>query len=199
MPHDNVVQAVLDGRADAGFVRSGVLEGAVREGKLDLKQLKILNRQNYPEFPLQVSTRLYPEWPFSALSQTDENLARHVAAALFTLEENRTAITAMHIHGFSVPADYTPVEEVLRELRFPPFDVAPSFTIKDVWDRYRWQNVGALLAIVVITLLAFRLLLTKQKLEAEKQTVLVQSQKLQESESRLKTIIENVSESSSFK
>ena len=167
MPHDNVVKAVLEGRADAGFVRSGVLEGAVRDGTLALKQLKILDRRNSPEFPLLVSTRLYPEWPFSALSHTDENLARHVAAALFTLEENGAVMRAMNIHGFSVPADYTPVEELLRELRFAPFDGAPAFTLQDVWKRFRWEIAGVTSAMIIIALLAITLLFTKRKLEAE--------------------------------
>ncbi|MDD3815782.1 MAG: phosphate/phosphite/phosphonate ABC transporter substrate-binding protein, partial [Desulfocapsaceae bacterium] len=94
-PQDQVVAAVLDGHADVGFVNSGVLEGMVREGKLDSKQLKVLNRQDLPEFPLQVSTRLYPEWPFAAMPHIDENLAKHVAAALFELEENTAATRAM--------------------------------------------------------------------------------------------------------
>ena len=54
-----------------------------REGRLDIKELKILNRQDIPDFPLLVSTRLYPEWPFAAMPHIDENLARHVAATLF--------------------------------------------------------------------------------------------------------------------
>ena len=195
IPHDNVVKAVLEGRADAGFVRTGVIEGSVREGTLELKQLKILDRRNFPEFPLQVSTRLYPEWPFSALSQTDENLARHVAAALFTLEEKSAVMHAMNIHSFSVPADYTPVEELLRELRFPPFDGAPAFTLQDVWERFRWEIAGATCAIIIIALLAISLLITKRKLEAEKKFVLIQTQKLKESESHLRTILDNEPES----
>jgi len=191
MPHDNVVQAVLDGRAEVGFVRSGVLESAAREGKVDLKRLKVLNLQHLPDFPQQVSTRLYPEWPFSALANTDEKRARHVAAALFTLEENNPVLRAGHIRSFSVPADYTPVEEVLRELRFPPFDVAPPFTLSDVWERYRWQILGAFLALMVIMLLGFRLMLTKRRLEAEKKTGLAQAKQIRESESRLRTILDN--------
>ena len=190
MPHDNVIKAVLDGRAEVGFVRSGVLEGAAREGKFDIKQLKLLNLQNVATFPQQISTRLYPEWAFTALSNTDENIARHVAAALFKLEENSSTVRLMHIHGFSVPADYTPVEELLREMRFPPFDIAPHFSFLDVWNKYKWQNLGALLAIILATILGFRLLLTKRKLEDEKQLVLLQSEKLQESEAHLRTIIE---------
>ena len=57
LPQDNVIQAVLAGRADAGFVRTGVLEAMAREGKLDMKQIKVINRQNLPDFPVQVSTR----------------------------------------------------------------------------------------------------------------------------------------------
>jgi len=190
MPHDNVIKAVLDGRADVGFVRSGVLESAALEGKLDIKRLKLLNLQQQPALNQIVSTRLYPEWPFTALSNTDEKLARHVAAALFTLEENSAMVRTMGIHGFSIPADYSPVEELLREMRFPPFDKAPSFTITDVWNRYRWQTVSTLVISLIISMLGFRLLLTKRRLEAEQKLVLLQSQKVQESENRLRTILE---------
>jgi PAS domain S-box-containing protein len=191
MPHDNVIKSVLDGQADVGFVRNGVLEGAAREGKLDMKRLRILNRRTAGDFPQSVSTRLYPEWPFAALANTDENLARHVAAALFLLEENTTAVRAMHIRGFSVPADYTPVEEMLRELRFPPFADAPTFTLQDVWERYRTQTTGTLLAVIITSVLGFRLFLTKRKLEAETKVVHLQAQKLLESEVRLQAIFDN--------
>ena len=190
MPHDNVLKAVLDGRADAGFVRSGVIEAAAHEGKLDIKLLKILNLQNLPTFPQQISTRLYPEWPLASLSNTDEKIARHVAAALFRLEENTSIVRLMQIHGFSVPADYTPVEELLRELRFPPFDAAPHITSDDIWKQYHWRIVGTFLALALITILGLRLLFTKRKLEAEKLLVQQQSLKLQESEAHLRAIIE---------
>lgn len=41
-------------------VRTGVLEGMAREGKLDIKRIKVLNRQDLPDFPALVSTRFYP-------------------------------------------------------------------------------------------------------------------------------------------
>jgi diguanylate cyclase (GGDEF)-like protein/PAS domain S-box-containing protein len=185
MPHDNVVDAVLTGRAEVGFVRTGVLEGMVREGKLDIKQLKIINRQNLRDFPVEVSTRLLPEWPLGALPHIDENLARQVTAALFLLKEDSAATRAMGIRGFTVPADYTPVEDLLRELRLPPFEVAPPFTLQDVWLRYRGQIFCGFLALGLILLLGIRLLLTKRKLEAQHRLVLQQEQQLRESEARL--------------
>lgn len=168
MPHDNVVQAVLDGRADVGFVRSGVLEAMAREGKIDLAQFKLLNEQHGLRFPHRVSTRLYPEWAFAALTEADSNISRHIAAALFVLEENKTVTRAIGIRGFTVSSDYAPVEELLRELRLPPFEQAPKFTVQDVWARYRWQMQLALAAISLILLLTAGLLFTNRRLKAER-------------------------------
>ena len=186
MPHDNVIEAVLSGRADVGFVRSGVLEGMFKEGKLAPKQIKIINLQNQPGFSAKVSTRLYPEWPFVAMPHVDENIARRVAVALFTLEENSVAIRAIGIHGFAIPADYTPVSNILRELRLPPFEAAPAFTLYDVWVQYRWPVIGTLIIIGSILLLSFLLTIANRKLENEKRIVHMQQQKLQESESRFR-------------
>ncbi len=191
MPHDNVVQAVLAGHADVGFVRTGVLEGMAHEGLLDMKQIKVINDQHLSSFPWQLSTQLYPEWPFAALPHVGENLARHVAAAIFMLEENTTALHDMGIHGFVVPSDYTVVANLLKELRLPPFDDKPQFTLKDIWERYLWQMIGGLVAISLILLLGVRLFFTSRKLEADHRVLLVQKQQLQESEAHLNAIIEN--------
>lgn len=191
MPHDNVVMAVLSGRADAGFVRTGLLEEMAREGELEPARIKVLNLQSHPGFRLQASTRLYPEWPFASLPSTDENLARRVAAALFTMEEDADATRKMGIHGFVVPADYTPVADLLKELRMPPFDEAPSFGLQDVWNRYSWPLIGGLIAIGVILLLGARLLFTKRKLAMEHRALLQQELQLKESESHLHTVIQN--------
>jgi len=184
VPQDKVVDAVLSGRAHAGFVRTGTLEAIAREGKLDIARLRILNRQNLPDFPVQASTRLYPEWPFAALPHIDESLARHVAAALFRLEENPAATRAMGIHGFVIPADYTPVSDMLRELRMPPFEATPEFTLQDVWRQYRWWAVATLMAGALILLLVLRLLLSNRRLDAGRRIV-------QQSEERYRLLVES--------
>lgn len=192
LPQDNVVEAVLAGKAEVGFVRTGVLESMAREGKLDINRIKLLNSQSLPDFPTMLSTRLYPEWPFSALPHVDENLARHVAATLFLLHENTPAVRAMKIHGFAVPADYSPVADLLRELRLPPFEAAPKFTLNDVWLRYRLQLSLALTGFCLIFLLGMHALITKRKLKAERRVVLQQKQRLQENEADLKVTFEAI-------
>jgi len=188
MPHDTVVEAVLSGRADVGFVRSGLLEGMARDGKLNLQQIKVINRQNPSNFPVQVSTRLYPDWAFSSLPQVDEILVRQVTAALLLMEDNSAATTAMGIKGFSVPANYDSVETLLRVLRLPPFDAAPPFTLKDVLTRYSWQISGALLVAGLFTWLFVRLQMSNRKLATAQRLELLQQHQLEEREEAFHTL-----------
>ncbi|MEW6729224.1 MAG: diguanylate cyclase [Pseudomonadota bacterium] len=145
MPHDKVVKAVLQGQAEVGFVRSGVLEALAAEGQLDLDRLRVLNRQNLPHFPFASSTRLYPEWAFAALPQVEQDLARRMTAALLDLPHDGVTARSLGIWGFTIPLDYEPVRELLRTLRLPPFDQAPEFTLADVWQRYRIALIATLL------------------------------------------------------
>jgi len=168
MPHDRTVEAVLNGQAEVGFARSGVLEAMVREGKLDMAQLRILNKQDMPGLPWVLSTRLYPEWPFAALPHTDDRLARNVAAVLFTLDRDRELMRRMKISGFTIPNDYAAISELLRELRLPPFEHVPRFTVADVLKKYLWESVVAMTLLGLVVLLAFRLMLTNRNLRTAK-------------------------------
>jgi ABC-type phosphate/phosphonate transport system substrate-binding protein len=64
-PQDLCVMAVLDGKADAGFVRTGVLEAMAREGKIDLARLRIINPTPFPTFPSSSAPGSIPSgrWP----------------------------------------------------------------------------------------------------------------------------------------
>lgn len=168
LPQDRVVQAVLEGKADVGFVRTGMLEQLAAQGKVDPKQLKVINRQDLPGFPYQCSTRLYPEWPFAAMPHVDEELAREVATVLLGLEHGSAIMAAADIHGFGIPADYLPVEALMRELRLEPFDGTPQVSLNDVWTSYRWQIVVLVGTGGVITLLTGRLLSMNRRLQRTK-------------------------------
>ena len=184
LPMERTVEAVLSGQADAAFVRSGLIEAMAAEGRLDLARVQVVNAQDFKDYPAAVSTRLYPEWAFSAMPHVGEDLARQVAATLFRLQEDHPATRAMGIRGFSVPADYSPVHEVLRELRLPPFDQAPQFTLHDVWSRYRVALIAFLVGLGVILALLARVTLSS-RLVARKQG------ELRESEERFRHLFED--------
>ena len=179
MPHDNVVKAVLSGDAQVGFVRTGILEALEEESQLDMRKVKIINAQKVPDFPHLLSTPLYPEWPFVHLTGTDERLARHVTATLFMLDAKPEVTEAIGIQGFTAPADYTVVANLLRELRSAPFDKSPPFTLQDVVARYRWYLLGGFTVFGGIVLLTIYLWVVRKRLAEKQRVILEQQNKLQ--------------------
>lgn len=191
-PQERVVEAVLTGQAEVGFVRTGVLEHLAGLGKLDPARLKVINRQDHPGFPHLASTRLYPEWPFVILPHVDDEVARQVASALLGMHHDASAFEQAHIHGFDIPANYLPVETIMREMRLAPFDAVPAVTLGDVWATYHWQIAALLGAVGLIAVLSGRLLVTNRSLQRAKAAAEASSTALLESERKLRQVNENL-------
>lgn len=110
-PQDAVAYAVRDGSVDAGTFRTGSLEFLAAEGKIALSDFRILNAKSHPGFPYPVSTRLYPEWPFSRLRSTAQQLSEDVAVALLRMPADSPAAVRGGYGGWTVPLDYQRVHE----------------------------------------------------------------------------------------
>ena len=188
--HDKVVEAVLSGEADAGFVRTGVLEDLAQQGKLDINTISIINSQDLPDFPLFISTRLFPEWPFASLPLIDEKLARRVTAALFMLSDHPDVTRSIGIQGFTVPADYLATNELLRELQASPYEGLPGFTLNDIWRRYTSQILAILFTAAGVIALGIALIIANRRLRVERKNGQQQTLKLQESEALWKFALE---------
>ena len=160
---DDVIEAVLLGDADVGFVRSGLIETLEREGTISEKRFKFINLQKFPLYPYAVSTRLYPEWPFVALPHVPEDTVKRVARALLLITPDMPVAQTTGIAGFTVPADYEPVQQLARALRLPPYET-PEFAAGDVWQRYRWLILGAFGAGALILFLSLVLLVGNRRL-----------------------------------
>lgn len=165
VPHSLVVDAVMTGRAEVGFIRDTVLESMIKTGKIKAEQLRIINRQYYKSFPYIVSTPLYPEWPVAVSTNLDEHIARALTVALLSLKPDDPANISSDIHGFSSPADYRRIEELLRELRISPFDGIPKFTLNDFWNRH-FVLITSILALLLIIGSAMLILLYFQSRRA---------------------------------
>lgn len=167
MPHDAAVEAVLSGRADAAFVRSGVMEGMIYEGRMDPEVIRVFAPRSQPDFPFALSTRLYPEWPLVALAHADEQTALQIVSALLALPHGGEVAARAEIYGFTLPSDYRPVERLLHQLRLPPFDQSPAFTLRDAWQRWQWQLISALLVVLLLLLLSLGLVWSRRRVERE--------------------------------
>ena len=156
LSQDVSIDAMRQGKADVAFVRSGLVETMVREGKLDAGTIKIVNQQAFPGYPFAVSTALHPEWPVVALPHVREETAARVAGALLLLPHNSAIPQQIGIYGFSIPSDYESVRTVMRTMKIPPFDVESRVSLVDVWDDYRALIVIALGSVIAIAVLAVK-------------------------------------------
>ncbi len=152
--HDHVVQSVVERKVDAGTVRTDILERMATSGDLDLNEVRIINPQSNSNFPFRLSTRLYPEWPFSKVKQTSDELAKKVALALFAMPKDHPAALAGKYALWDLPLDYQQVHELFQELKLPPYDLIGKFTVQDVIKKYWYWGLSAaivLLAMGVLT------------------------------------------------
>jgi two-component system sensor histidine kinase TtrS len=147
--HDRVVAAVIEGRVDAGTVRTDILERMAEAGTLNLNQVRILHRQNDTKFPFAHSTRLYPEWPFSKVHHTNNQLAQQVAIALMQMPQDHHAAISGKYSSWTIPLDYQPVHELFQELKLPPYAIFGKFTLWQAVQRY-WYWVLTSLGIILL-------------------------------------------------
>jgi len=177
--HDAVVMEVLQGKAAAGTVRTDILERMAAEGHIKLKDLRVLHPRSDPDFPIALSTPLYPEWPFSKLRSTPDPLAQQVAIALLQMPRDGAASGAGEYAGWTIPLDYQSVHRLLETLHLPPYTNLGRFTLRDAVRRY-W--VGLLLGGAALLVMAFltawvlrlnkRLKRAKARIERQQQLVL---------------------------
>jgi ABC-type phosphate/phosphonate transport system substrate-binding protein len=120
--HDDVVYAVRDGKADAGTVRTNLLEAMQREGKIDPKEFRILNPMEHPGFRDLCSTPLYPDWPVFALQNTPPETAERIKQVLLAIPPGHPVLEkARRIDRFVDALDYGPLEDLCRKLGVAPF------------------------------------------------------------------------------
>jgi two-component system sensor histidine kinase TtrS len=177
--HDAVVLAVGRGDYDAGTVRTDILEQMEAEGTIRLADYRVLDPQQDPDFPFVRSTPLFPEWPFSKLPHTSDDLAQAVAIALLQMPEDHGAARAGAYAGWTVPLDYQPVHDLLKRLRLPPYDRPPPFTLREAIARYWFGLLLGALALLVMAVLTTwvsrlntRLVKAKARLEQQQELIL---------------------------
>lgn len=140
-PIERVLTAVAEGRADAGVVRACLLEQMVAEGHLQPGTFRVLGGRLPPGLKCEVSTALYPDWPFARTPAISTALAKTVGTALLSMP-------AADGQAWTVPADYQVVHELFQVLKIGPYAALAQRSPVE-WARDNW---GWLAAVVVAVL-----------------------------------------------
>jgi PAS domain S-box-containing protein len=200
---DAVVNAVIEGRADAGAVRSDILERMAAEGRIRLDQFRVFPHPpgDSEEVPFLHSTRAYPEWPMAEVRHTDDELARQVAVALLQMSADSPAARAADCAGWAIPLNYQSVHECLKVLKVGPYKDLGRITAQQAMRAF-WQWILAAFAgfvlmgggTFIIFMLYRRLAVSNDKLHKEAGWRQQASEALKESEQFNRTILSSVAD-----
>ncbi len=153
-----IIRSVMQGKYEAGFVRTGMIESELAKGRLKKDDIKLINSQQLLNYPYLLSTRLYPEWPVAVLPNMDEKSIHELLRILLEFHPDQDRNSS--IYGFSLPHNYAPVEHTARMLGLPPYDM----NIEHILLQYSTEILVFLFLILIIIIVILRLLSIQAKL-----------------------------------
>ena len=141
-PIQSIALAVQEGKADAGIVKTCLLEQMIASGVLKPGELRVLSPREIAGYPCQTTSRLYPDWPFAAVRHIPPELSRKVAVALLEMPKSPQG------YRWTVPAHYAVVDAMLRDLNLGRYANLHQETLEELVRRHRYALLAVALLIV---------------------------------------------------
>lgn len=177
---EQVVHAVLNGKADAGSVRTDMLESMAARGETDLSQIKIIHRKDVKGFPFLLSTQLYPEWPFAKFRHTSSELAQKVSIALLSIPSQHPAAAKGKYYGWTVPLDYQPVHALLQSLKVDAYSDYGEINLLALITRYWYIVLSIFFTLLISWMVTVNILRTNRKLSTTQEALTKSKRELEE-------------------
>eukprot|EP00730_Choanoeca_flexa_P009274 TRINITY_DN12619_c0_g1_i2.p1 TRINITY_DN12619_c0_g1~~TRINITY_DN12619_c0_g1_i2.p1 ORF type:complete len:1785 (+),score=431.40 TRINITY_DN12619_c0_g1_i2:732-5357(+) len=135
----DAISYLQSGFVDIAFVQSHVLdELASVNPEFNKADFRIIGQQqhniNGAPFPVPVSTDIYPEWPFSAMTGTDFNVMEEVAIALMALESSSPQAQKGLYYGWRIAQSYNVVRSMMENIGYITKDEEDNFQCFDDYD-----------------------------------------------------------------
>lgn len=165
----DVVKIIQLGNADVGVVRTDMLERMDAAGLIKLDDFKIINKIVSKDFPFARSTELYPEWPLVKMKKTSSGLSKKVALALLTMQSQHPAAVAGKYIGWTVPEDYQPVHNLMKELKLGTYEHYDESDVEHFFEEYLIEVIVFILLLIGVVFIALYIYATNRELLAAKQ------------------------------
>lgn len=138
---EDVVQAVLDGRADVGIVASCILEDffpAESEARRNLEPVSLKAAA-----PCMRSTDQHPNWTLSAVCGADPETTREVVLTLLGMPASPDGVR------WSITTDFQSTDQVFKAFRTGVYDVMNERSFSDFVEKY-WLFAAVPLAAALL-------------------------------------------------
>lgn len=164
----DVVSIVRLGNADAGVVRTDMLERLASSGLIKLEDFKIINEKKTRNFPFFHSTQLYPEWPLIKMRETSNSLSKSVALSLLTMPATHPAAVSGKYVGWTVPEDYQPVHKLMKALKVGPYVHDHENIFEHFFEEYLIHTIIAVIVLIGFVILALYIMAINRRLVSAK-------------------------------
>ncbi len=188
-PFENTLNAVLQGKADAAFLRSGYLEQMVAQKKINAADFKVLNDRHLNPYPYRLSTRLYPEWPVAVMPHLDKALVKRITSALLEIPLDSEITHAIGIYNFDLPYNYESVRIMSRALRLPPYDREPPVRFYDIWRDHKAFVIALVITSLILVIMLVTIVHYVFKLKVSRQLILKQAEDLEYEKTLMKALL----------
>lgn len=160
-PMTKIVDAVREGRVDAGFLLTCLLENLEETGQFARGEFKILNEHHHSGVACRHSSALYPNWLFTVKPSVTSRDARAITNALLDLPPGRTGI------HWTVPTDHRRIYTLFETLNMPLTGSASTAELLRHW--WPWIIGGFLFVLGLAGHSALLALIVRRRTaEAEK-------------------------------
>jgi signal transduction histidine kinase len=153
--YQEVAAKVCSGAADIGVLpanRYYVLRSSCPGG------FRVLGSPQGREgrYPIDVSTPLYPEAAFAAVSDDlDEDVVTRVTIALLAIDAGSPAAGVVGVSGFTAPLSYTPVQQLMQDMRVGPYESFGRLTFGQALRQHAGKVLIAMFVFLSVLLFAF--------------------------------------------
>jgi signal transduction histidine kinase len=154
LPPAVIAAKICSGEADIGVLPVSLFPTVAASCARGLRVLPP-PKVNEVTLPVAVSTRLYPEAAVAAVGGLPENVVTRVAIALLSNDGESPVARAFGVAGFTAPLDYTPVEQLMQELRIGPFESYGRLTFTEALRQHAGKVLVGMTLFLSVLLLAF--------------------------------------------
>ncbi len=192
-----MLKTILDGNADVGFISAFYLWKFIRDGKVRGEEIKIINEKKNQLVPYPHSTDVFPEVCCIAHPSTSNQLKKRMLVALLDIPMYSPEARSFDSAGWIPHLSYTSVENLIRELRLPPFEETEKETVLEFIQRNKYVVISFLvfwtfLMVTIFSLMyVYRINKANKILEYSLNQVEIAKKELEESERRYKLLTEN--------
>ena len=164
----NVITSVLNGEADVGIARTGIIERMSSRGDIEISQLRILNQKTISSFPYKLSTKLYPEWAFAKTNKIAPSIAKKVALTLLALPKDSEIAIKGEYSEWIIPLNYNSVHDLMKQQKIGSYSNYGDVRTLEYIKQHLYQSLLLLFAITLILFSSIHIFRSNKQLKKEK-------------------------------